>query len=548
MPSCGARHGLTVWQVDSLVKVFPDDAPRRSETRETLLVPRNGHGNVQLAIRAAQAITGLRVEVTGLESRGKPLRTQVRWAGYVPVGSNPPGTPPDEVIRPAPSLFPDPLREDFPLDVRPARTQSIWITVYAPPDATPAEYRGEAVFYSGDRRLTSAPFRMRVAEATVPAQPTLHVTNWFNWDAVHLRNHYKNIEPYSDSYWNLLGNIGRVMADHRQNVILTPVGSLAQPALAGGAIRYDFALFDKWVETFEKAGAIGTIEGGHLLGRQSGYQTAMVVPAYVVEGGKIIQRNLHTDDPRAEQYLNSFLSSLYAHLKEKGWAGRYIQHIHDEPHDHEAPIYNRYATIIRRNLPGVPTIDAVGLDQDISFFADVCDIWVPVLGSFDDQLDKIRDHVGKGGRAWFYTCIFPQGRYLNRFIDQPLIKVRLLHWFNFRYDFTGFLHWGGNYWGPQPFHNVQSVINDNTTLLPAGDNALVYPDPRNHTVLSSIRLEAMREGIEEYELLAALAKKDAAKARRIAAAAIPNINDYVRDPVRFRSFQKQLLDAVGGGN
>jgi len=539
------KGGLSVWPVDSLVKVFPDDTPGTNESDETILVARNGHANVQFAVRSRVGIPKLRVDAKAPEKGGGTLPVQVRWAACVPVGSNPPETPRDEVIRPAPALFPDPLREDSPFELKPETTQSVWITVHAPPDTEPGEYSGEAKFYSGDEPLGARGFRVRVMEAAVPAAQTLKVTNWLNLSAEYLRRYYK-VEQYSDAYWALLGNIGRVMAEHKQNVLLTPVMSLAQPSVAGGRIQYDFRRLDKWVETFEKAGLLGTIEGRHLLGRQSGYHTPMVVPAYVVENGKVVERNLEADDPRAEQFLNGFLSALYAHLKEKGWTGRYIQHVHDEPHNREAPIYNRYATIIRRNLPGIPTIDAVGLDQDIGFFADVCDIWVPVLGSFDHQLDKVRAHVEKGGAAWFYTCIFPQGRYLNRFIDHPAVKVRLLHWFNFRHDFSGFLHWGGNYWGPGPFDNVQTVINDNLTLLPAGDNAIVYPNPEKDSVLSSIRLEAMREGIEDYELLAALAKKKPDAARQLARDAIPNINDYVRESAEFRKLQRRLLEAMSG--
>jgi hypothetical protein len=346
-----------------------------------------------------------------------------------------------------------------------------------------------------------------------------------------------------DRYWEVLGNIGRVMADHRQNVLITPVFSLVQPSIVGDAIAYDYSKLDRWVQTFERAGLIGTVEGGHLLGRISGYDTPLTVPAYVIEDGKIESKKLEPDDPRAEKFLDSFLSALWRHLKEKGWTERYIQHIHDEPHGKETPIYERYARIIRRNLPGIPTIDAVGLDQDIRFFADVCDIWVPVLGSFDQQLDKIRTHVNKGGEAWYYTCIFPQGRHLNRFIDYSLLKVRLLHWFNFRHEFTGFLHWGGNYWDPKPFENVQPIINDGTTLLPAGDNAIVYPYPEKNTILSSIRLETMREGIEDYELLVALAKNDKAKADELARSAIPHIDDYIRDIATFRKLRRRLLES-----
>jgi hypothetical protein len=544
---CGGASSLRTWYVDSLVKVFPGDQPGTNELSEkSWLVPRNGHVNIQVALRTEKAIPKLRVELKAPERAGKTLEVEPRWVEYVAVGSNPPGTPFDELVRPAPALFPDPLMETWPFELKAAKTQPVWLTVYAPADAQPGDYAGEARFFSDREPLKTIGFTVRVAEATVPVEQKLRVTNWFNfsYDPANsdLRLHYK-IEPYSDKHWELLGNLGRVMAAHKQNVILTPVMMLAKPSITGGAIRYDFSLLDKWVETFQKAGVVGTIEGGHLLGRSGGFFTPMVVPAYVIEGGQVVSKPLETDDPRAEQFLDSFLTALYAHLKEKGWEKQYIQHVSDEPHDREAPIYNRYSKIIHKSLPGVPTIDAVGLDQDISFFADVCDIWVPVLSSFDHQLDKIRAHVEKGGQAWFYTCIGPQGRYLNRFIDLPLVKTELLHWFNFRYDLTGFLHWGGSSWGPKPFQNVQTVINDNRTLLPAGDNAIVYPNVDKLSVLSSIRLEAMREGIEDYELLVALSGKDPAKAKELAKTAIPNINDYIRDVPAFRNVKRQLVEA-----
>ncbi|MCW5981628.1 MAG: DUF4091 domain-containing protein [Bryobacteraceae bacterium] len=540
---CGARSGVTAWFVDSLVKVFPDHEARAGELSDrTWLIPRNGHASIQIALRSERAAPEVRVEVQAPRKDDKELAAQARWVEYVPVGSNPPGTPYDELERPAPGLFPDPLMEKFPFELKERTTQPVWITVYAPADAAPGPYSGEVAFLAGDERLASLRFTVQVVEATVPAQQKLKVTNWFSFSGGRLTQHYK-AEPYSPEYWELLENFGRVMADHKQNVIITPVLELAKPSVVNGTIRYDFSLLDKWVETFQRAGAIGTIEGRHLLGRSGGFFAPMTVPAIVVEGGQAVRKGLDPDDPRAEQFLGSFLPALHAHLKEKGWEDRYIQHVLDEPHDREAAIYNRYSKIIHKHMPGIPTIDAVGLDQDIDFFAEVCNIWVPVLSSFDHSLDVMREHVKKGGEAWYYTCVGPQGRYLNRFTDLPLVKTQLLHWFNYRHDLTGFLHWGGNAWGPRPLMNVQTVINQNRTLLPAGDNAIVYPNPEKNSVLSSIRLEAMREGIEDYELLTALEAKDAAKARELARRAIPNINDYVRNVKEFRTIRRELLEA-----
>src|SRR5258708_6031986 len=49
------------------------------------------------------------------------------------------------------------------------------------------------------------------------------------------------------------------------------------------------------------------------------------------------------------------------------------------------------------------------------------------------------------------------------------------------------------------FENVQSDWGGDF-VLPAGDNATVYPDPKHDGVFGSERLEVMREGTEDYEL------------------------------------------------
>ena len=133
---------------------------------------------------------------------------------------------------------------------------------------------------------------------------------------------------------------------------------------------------------------------------------------------------------------------------------------------------------------------------------------------------------------------------MNRLIDYGLIKTQLLQWVNFRYDLTGYLHWGGNYWNSDPISNTQTELGHGwgANTIPAGDGFIVYPDKENKSVFSSIRLEAMREGIEDYELLRVLEKKDPKAAHALAEKMVRSFTDYVRDPVEFRRIQKQLYE------
>lgn len=538
--------GVGTWFVDSLVKIFPSDTPGTHRLlAPELLGARNQHVSVQLAIRSATPVSGLSAEVAPLAdgSGGEIADVQVRHVGYVVVGSHTPDTPREELVGEAPGWYPDPLL-DFPFDLEASRSHAVWVTVHVPSGARPGIHRGAVTLRTGKRVLARAPFRLRVVAATVPEDRSLKVTNWFDLTDKVSRQFY-GVPAFSEEWWTLVENVARVMADHRQNVILTPLMELIQPRVEGSEIRYDFANFDRWVETFKRAGALGYIEGGHLLGRSGeSYEGSLQIPTFQLAGGQVQKESLPPNDVRVEQFLTSFLTALNAHLEEKDWKAIYLQHILDEAHGSELPYYQKFAEIVRHSLPGVATIDAVDATEMPAELQMNCDIWVPQLGRFDNQMELLRQRIAGGHEVWFYTCLVPNGRYLNRLLDYPLLKVRLLHWLNFRYNFTGFLHWGGNYWGPEPMKDTQPVINANTLLLPPGDAFIMYPDRAHRSVLSSIRLEAMREGIEDYELLRALKAKNPAKADRLAKAAISSFTEYVRAPAVFRKLERELLQAL----
>lgn len=537
------QPGYDAWFSDSLVKVFPDDAaPAETGASPEVLIPRNGHASLQLAVRPVKPLSGFSISSSVTGPDGTQLETKVERVGTVHVNANTPDSEESELIRKAPGEFPDPLFPSIPAELEAGKTEVFWLSFHAPAATPPGDYQGQATISIDGTTASTMPFTVTVTKAKVPETQTLKVTNWFNTSFDHFSSFYP-LEGDREKYWTVFENIGRVMAEHRQNVILTPVPDLVIVTWEKGKYAFDFSEFDRWVETFTRVGLIGTIEGGHLLSRPTGYFSPVVVPAWVQEGGELVHKMVEPDDNRAERYLRSYLTALYSHLEEKGWTGKYVQHLHDEPHGDEIPIYEKYAQIVKETLPGVKMVDAVDLEQDTGFLGKYLDVWVPVLSSFDDQFEKLAEHRQNGGETWYYTCIVPQGGYLNRFIDYSLVKMRLLHWFNYRHDLPGYLHWGGNYWSEKPFENVEPVINDGKTLLPPGDNALVYPDPERLSVLSSIRLAVMREGIEDYELLVEMAKRDPEQAGALAKELIPNVLDYKRDVADFRRIHAQLLQS-----
>jgi len=150
-----------------------------------------------------------------------------------------------------------------------------------------------------------------------------------------------------------------------------------------------------------------------------------------------------------------------------------------------------------------------------------------------------------GGELWCYTCCVPGGRYLNRLLDQSLLRPRLMHWANHHYGLKGYLHWGLNHYAPDQDPFERSVVTQSgDKKLPAGDTHIVYPG--SDGPWSSMRLEAMREGIEDYELLARVAAKDAAAARRIVRRVFRGFADYTEQVPAFRRSHVRLLETASG--
>jgi len=528
---------IEVWSVDPLVKVFRDAMP--TAKREAIAeVARGEHATFQIVVRSEADITGLRAEVSLLklegENAGSPQARGPRFVGYVPV-DRPIQTPPEDQLRKPPADFPDPLLEETTIDVKAGEAQPVWIAVPITEKAIPGTYRGVVRVsgkVTGGKVAASHPLTIRVFRATV-GRSRLWVTNWF---AMHWRHMAINPKPDSPEYWALLRRYARNMAEHRQNVALISPLSLAEFQVGeNDELKINFSRFDRWVTTFVEEGVIGRIEGGHIGGRSKGWNSPFVVRIRRIKNGKIESASVDPASEQAEGFYAKFLPALVEHLRERGWLDRYMQHLADEPTRTNAASYRAIAALVRKYAPELRIVEACHTKD----LAGAIDIWVPQL----NYLHRDYEHYGRrqrmGEEVWFYTCVFPQGEYANRFIEQPLIKTRLLHWINFRYGITGYLHWGYNHWTRESPFQKTTRPHGGPPYLPAGDAWIVYPG--RDGPLDSIRHEAMRDGIADYELLSLLAERDPAKAGRLVAKHILDFDRYDTNVEAFRSTRRELL-------
>jgi hypothetical protein len=166
----------------------------------------------------------------------------------------------------------------------------------------------------------------------------------------------------------------------------------------------------------------------------------------------------------------------------------------------------------------------------------------------ENDLDFYRQRQAAGEEVWHYTCLVPHTKYPNRLLNMPLLATRVLHWYNYTAGLTGYLHWGFNRWGCRnaagyPYADTESRTITGVHQLPAGDTHLVYPGPYGRP-LDSIRHEMVLEGVQDYELLKILDADRPDVARRLAAEVLPSLQEYLKDPVRFRALRAELLSQV----
>lgn len=562
IPAAELEDMLTVAAVDSLQKVFRESSyfPGEGAVADAA---RGEYASVQFVLRSSRVIRYLAAGVDSVRSGESRLAgATARFVGYVKVSQRTP-EPSEDRLLPLSGYYPDPLLESAAVDVPRDCAQPVWVTVPVPQDAAPGAYQGTVTFtgqIEGRTFRVSRTFTVNVHPVTVTGT-RLWVTNWFftSPEVMKMMNGGLPVEERSDRWWELVRVLARKMKEYRQNVAWVHPLDLVGFGRQGDRWTFDFADFDKMTGLLVDEGVARRIEGAHIGGREAGWESRVVVhvPAVKSDGaaggageaaagdpaGRTVLGKRPISDPEARAFYAQFIPALMAHLVDKGWDKIYIQHIADEPIPMNTDTYVEIAAFVKSLAPGLRIIEACH-SKDVN---DIIDIWVPQLNFFGDDLAFYEARRKAGDEVWFYTCLAPQGDYPNRFIELPLIKTRYVHWLNFRYGATGYLHWGFNAWyhasGGNPFLEA-SALQEGGNPLPGGDCWIAYPG--NGKVLSSIRLEAMRDGIFDHELLSMLEERQPGRAGEIAAKLVFSLTHVDLDIKAFRRARAEILDLLSG--
>ncbi len=514
----GADFGLTTLPAGSgfkrepgVFRILEPAAPVR------LQAARGESEGFQLIPVAGESDTAVEIQFTGLRTAdGKTLAPgAVRWGEVRDITAKETilGETPEERAGFVGS-WPDLIIDENPAQVKiPKESEApIFVRVSAPHDAEPGDYAGELIVRnrSGEKRL---PLALRVLSFALPERNSLPVVfcfrpqfyqEWFGIDTLSAeRKRY--LYTFLNSY--------RV-----------PPSNIYEPELYPSAadqkeFRLDFAT--------------------------SGY----------------FLFNDPLPEAELEKLLDQFRPSL-RNVEQAGLRDSVYCYSFDELSIGNADLIRRRTAAARQVLgkfkQEFPWLRRVQTSEPRAEMLDLFDIWCPLFDYCREDNDSYREFRRQGVKFWWYSADYPANPCPNFFLGYPLAAPRAIMSLTWQKRIDGILYWCINREWPVNRENKERFLTDSTVWLPAiapywdpeslvrrnGMGNLVYPGPEGK-LYPSLRLENLRDGIEDYEYYRLLEKR-LAELRRlnpaspliaeaVALLTVPadvakEVNDYSRDP------------------
>ena len=464
---------------------------------------RGERANGQLVLAAPTAQPETSVSCAGLRGPGgKVLPVSLNFVRYV---------------RAAGKVVPDILDTEATLDLAAGTNRPVWIAVDVPRDAAPGRYLGEVLVRSA-AGTAKVPLMTEVLPATLPEPRDwkVHVDLWQHPDAV---ARYHDVPMWSPEHFALMKPLMRRLADAGQKTITCTLineawggqtydkfrGMIEWRRKADGTWRYDYSVFDRWVEFMQQ---------------ECGFENARIhcytmIPwslkfAYLDEArGVHDELALKPGSPEYEKHWGAFLKDFTAHLRSKGWLEKTRIGIDERP-DH---LLRPTLALIATHAPELKLASAIDHPSALTREIDDISPGIGTSGEFTPEMLEARRKEGK--RTTFYVCTNPPTP--NNFTFSPPAESEWLGLFASARGFDGFLRWAYNSWVENPLDSTDF------TSWPSGDCFLVYPGNR-----SSIRFERLRDGLEDFEKVRLLRDAAAKNSSGAAKAAMTKVDETLK--------------------
>ena len=554
-----AWTALSGWKVP---KVHP--LPEAKADAVRVAAAANEAEAVQLILRPTERLPGARVACSGdlRSDTGDAMipRTAVEVfrIGYVPV------------VRVRDSVgcmddWPDTLlaQDSAPTSFTPEALERgentpYWIRVKVPKGTPPGVYKGslavECRKAEGASASCAVPLEVEVYGFELPGKMTIRTAFGMHTYAIDRYHRLKKREDRKFVYGMYFESLA---AHHISPYDYTP-GVKWKVKWANGEPEIDWTEWDAAMEearnrygfTDFRISSLG-IGGGN---EAEGYPGS--VPGLGVKSG----------NPDYERYEAKYLKAVEAHLKEKGWLKDAYVYCFDEPRRSADKYVKAGLDLVARHAPGLDRLLTAPVRETL---VGGPNIWCPIAR--DLHVPGSEERRAAGDRFWWYVCMFPKPPYPSLFIDHPGVDLRVWLWQSWREKMEGILIWNTTWWTsnlayPDPKH-PQNPYLDATAWSPRypgvgasnGDGRFFYPPPHACAAfdedrdigpvlekpVETVRLEYIRDGIEDFEYFAILKKLDPANPLlKVPADVSASPTEFSIDPIHMERHRAKLAHEI----
>ncbi|HNR32777.1 MAG TPA: DUF6067 family protein, partial [Candidatus Hydrogenedentes bacterium] len=520
LPASSDAVGL--WWASSGWKISDSrPLPDRKDKALCIQAARNETEAAQLVVRPRAALRGLTASVEPLEGPGGAAiggeNVEVLRVRYVPVTR-----PTDRTGAVAP--WPDPLPPFAgPIDVAANKNQPLWVRVRVPEDAPAGVYRG-AVVVRAEGYEARAPVEVEVFDFTLPNRKTCVTAFGFSAGLAFRYHGVTGPEQKRQVHEQYLAALSAHHITPYDPAALDPI-EYAWPEIPKdrpltpeevAALKPTFQ-WDAWDRAMTRA-----FDQYHFTSFRLG------VPG--MGGGTFHSRHepellgFREDTPEYQALFTSWCRQVEEHLRAKGWLENAYVYWFDEPDPKDYAFVMNGFRKLAEAAPGIPRMLTEQVEEEL---VSGPNIWCPVTPEYNHEAAEARRAAGD--RFWWYVCTGPKAPYVTLFIDHPGTEMRVWLWQTWQRKIDGILIWQTNYWhSPEaypdqlqnPYEDPMGWTTSYSTPSGAripwgnGDGRFLYPpeaaadgNPSQPVIdppVDCIRIEMIRDGIEDYEYLALL--------------------------------------------
>ena len=515
---CTTAQGLTLWRADEEMRVAPTrPAPREKAPGLAVSAAANEAEAVQLVVRGgAEAVRGVCVRMAGdLRAKGGAAipssAVDVRQVTYLDIRH-----PTDEMS--VPGLWPEPLEPVPPegVVVPAGENRPFWVRVKVPKGTPPERYVGRLSVTVQGAEAASVPIGVEVFGFELPDVMTLKTSFGYGQSRVY---DYHRVKPgdgrraVNESYLDAL-SAAHLSPYHPGQGILPQMWKFRVVEHSGAApsVEFDWAAWDAAMEKILARWHFNTFVFS-IPGFTSG--------SFPKDGSPHVFQGRREGTPEYDALVGAYLGGIEAHLRERGWLDVAYLYWFDEPGEDKLKWLDRGLCAVKRFAPGIRRMvtkePCDGLFEGVS-------LWCPTPDNLATPLTaKCR---GRGDAFWWYVCMQPRAPYATLFIDHPGTDLRVWLWQTWKERVGGILVWETVYWSSRaaypdsrqnPYEDAASWADSSLYNWGNGDGRFLYPpracfDAGGGPVLQppngSMRLEILRDGIEDYEYFAILSRLD----------------------------------------